>query len=88
MQPSMPSDYSTWAGQYVLSAEPADIDGWVGRRVAGRHLTAHPALPVILVTVGGEEVGQRRGRVVVTGGQTGERVFANGALGELARGSY
>ncbi len=67
-------DFSSWAGQYLLSAEPVTIPGWTTHRVAGRHLAAHPALPVVPVTVGGTEAGVLLGWPIDPGGRLVERL--------------
>lgn len=50
-------DYSDWFGQYVIAMDPIRVPGWNTSAVNGWHLSTHPDLPVIPVTVGDSEAG-------------------------------
>ena len=74
-EPRSDAPKADWTGQYVLSAEPVEVSGWSSRRLPGGwNLTSHPMLPVVPVTVGGEEAGVLLGWPVDHAGRLVESV--------------
>lgn len=53
----MTTDFTSWTGQYVLSAEQVSILGWNTHSVGSHYLASHPTLPVVPVTTGCTEAG-------------------------------
>jgi len=77
-------DYSDWAGQYILAADPVVVPGWEGRRIAGRYLVSHPSLPVVpVVAKHGQEVGTILGWPVSPGGELVKCMNLNGSFDGL-----
>lgn len=80
----MRHDIADWSGQFVLSPDPVDLPGWSTRRFAGFHLVAHPDLPVVPVSVGGEEAGALVGWPVSQDGALVDRLDLPGGADAVA----